>query len=169
MASAQHTMPRKERVHITYEVETNGAMEVRELPFVMGVMGDFSGNPQEKPKSLKERKFTSIDRENFDDVMSAMKPELNIRVENTLEEDGGELAVQLKFNSMDDFDPAAVAKQIPALKALLDSREKLDELLITMDRSEDLEVQLEEILKDTEQTRALAGELGVDSKNEGGE
>src|SRR5688572_27622685 len=99
---------RKPRVHITYEVETEGAVVQKELPFVVGVVGDFSGNPTEKLKPLKDRKFVNIDRDNINDVMRQMKPGLNMRVENTLKGDGSEMAVQLKFESMEDFDPAQV-------------------------------------------------------------
>lgn len=163
---------RKPRVHITYEVETGGATVKRELPFVMGVMGDFSGNPMDKPKPLNQRKFVNIDRDNFNDVMSSIKPELNLRVDNTLAGDGSEMAVQLQFNSMEDFDPGRIVEKVPALKKLLDSRDQLQELLTTMDMSDDLEGQLEQILSDTERVQQAAGELGVSEKSddsEGGE
>jgi type VI secretion system protein ImpB len=102
---------RKPRVHITYEVETEGAAVQRELPFVVGVVGDFSGNPTEKLKPLKDRKFVQIDRDNFDEVLSRMTPGLNMRVENTLKGDGSEMPVNLKFESMADFEPVNVARQ----------------------------------------------------------
>src|ERR671933_996771 len=97
---------RKPRVHITYDVETEGAAVTKELPFVVGVLGDFSGNPTEPLKPLKDRKFIQIDRDNFNDIMARMTPGLNMRVQNTLANDGSELPVQLKFNSMEDFEPA---------------------------------------------------------------
>ena len=111
--SLQHKLDRvrKPRVHITYDVEIGDAVVQKELPFVMGVMGDFSGNPTKKPDPLKERKFVNIDRDNFDDVMSRISPELNMRVKNTLAGDDSEMAVQLNFNSMKDFDPAAIVEQ----------------------------------------------------------
>src|SRR6267143_5677600 len=96
---------RKPRVHITYKVETEGAEVVKELPFVVGVLGDFSGNPTEPLKPLSERKFIQIDRDNFNDVMARMTPGLNLKVENTLKGDGSQLAVQLKMNSIDAFEP----------------------------------------------------------------
>ena len=139
----------------------------------MGVMGDFSGNPSTPPKALSQRKFVSIDRDNFNDVMKNISPELNIRVKNTLQGDNSEMAVKLNFQSMDDFDPARIVEQVPALKSLLDSRDKLRDLLTTMDQSEDLEAKLESILRDTAKVQQAAGELGVsnpgNSKNEGGE
>ena len=113
---------RKPRVHITYEVETEGAAIVRELPFVVGVMGDFSGDPTEPLKPLADRKFVQIDRDNFNDVMARITPGLNLKVDNTLADDGSQMAVDLKFKSMDDFDPAKVAAQVPALEALMETR-----------------------------------------------
>ena len=101
---------RKPRVHITYDVETEGAVVQKELPFVVGVLGDFSGNPTEPLKPLKDRKFMQIDRDNFNDVMKRMTPGLNLKVENTLQGDGTEMAVKLKFNSMEDFEPANVVE-----------------------------------------------------------
>src|SRR6516164_7939368 len=97
---------RKPRVHITYQVETEGAEVIKELPFVVGVLGDFSGNPTAPLKPLKDRKFIQIDRDNFNEVMARMTPGLNLRVQNTLKNDGSELPVQLKFESMEDFEPA---------------------------------------------------------------
>lgn len=172
--SMQHTLDRvrKPRVHITYDVEIGDAMVSKELPFVMGVMGDFSGNPSSPPKPLSQRKFVEIDRDNFNDVMSSVSPELNMRVKNTLVEgeEDKEMAVALKFKSMDDFDPAKIVEQVPALKSLLDSRDKLRDLLTTMDQSEDLEAALEQILSDTENVQKTAGELGPSGDaEEGGE
>ena len=152
---------RKPRVHITYDVETEGATVKKELPFVVGVMGDFSGHPTEKLKSLKDRKFIEIDRDNINDVMKRMTPGLNLRVENTLKGDGSEMPVQLKFESMDDFDPANVAQQVEPLKKLLATRDKLRDLLTKVDLSEDLETLLEDVLKNTENVDKLAGELGL--------
>lgn len=176
--SIQHKLDRvrKPRVHITYDVEIGDAVVSKELPFVMGVMGDFSGNPTSPPKSLSQRKFVTIDRDNFNDVMASVSPELNLRVKNTLDEgeEGKEMAVQLKFRSMDDFDPSQIVEQVPMLKSLLDSRDQLRDLLTTMDQSEDLETALEQILSDSEKIQKAAGEMGVtdtktSSDNEGGE
>jgi type VI secretion system protein ImpB len=161
---------RKPRVHITYEVETEGAVVEKELPFVVGVVGDFSGNPTEKLKPLKDRKFIQIDRDNFNDVMKRMTPGLNMRVENTLKGDGSEMAVQLDFNSIDDFEPANVAKKIEPLRKLLETRDKLRDLATKVDRSEDLEEVLEKVLQNTDDLKKLSEELGVDtSSDEGGE
>jgi type VI secretion system protein ImpB len=157
---------RKPRVHITYEVETEGAEILRELPFVVGIMGDFSGDPTEPLRSLSERKFIQIDRDNFNDVMVRMTPGLNIRVDNKLAGDGSQMAVALKFNSIEDFEPGRVAEQVPALKALLETRNKLRDLMSKVDRSEQLENLLEQILKNEGELKSLSGELGLD-KQEG--
>lgn len=155
---------RKPRVHITYQVETEGAMVEKELPFVMGVLGDFSGNPTEPLKPLKDRKFIQIDRDNFNDIMGRMTPGLNIKVENTLKKDGSEMGVQLKFNSMEDFEPGKIVQQVEPLRKILETRDKLRDLLTKVDRSEDLEGVLENILKDAEKMKQLSAEL---NKGEG--
>ncbi|MBP86819.1 MAG: type VI secretion system contractile sheath small subunit [Planctomycetaceae bacterium] len=160
---------RKPRVHITYEVETEGAVVEKELPFVVGVVGDFSGNPTEPLNPLKDRKFIQIDRDNFDDVMKRMTPGLNIRAENTLQGDGTEMALQLKFESLEDFEPSAVARQVEPLKKLLETRDKLRDLATKVDRSDDLEQVLEQVLSNTEDLDKLRSELGVDAPSEGGE
>lgn len=155
---------RKPRVHISYEVETEGAQIERELPFVMGIMGDFAGDPSEPLKPLAERKFVQIDRDNFNDVMARIQPGLNIKVDNTLAGDGSQMAVNLKFNSLDDFDPAKVAEQVPALKAMLETRAKLRDLMSKVDRSDELEGLLEQVLQDKDKLDKLSSELGLDKK-----
>jgi type VI secretion system protein ImpB len=157
---------RKPRVHISYEVETEGAEVLRELPFVVGVMGDFSGDPTQALKPLAERKFVQIDRDNFDSVMASMNPGLKIKVDNTLAGDGSQLSVDLKFNSLDDFDPTRIAAQVPALQALLETRNKLRDLASKADRSEELESLLEQVLKSDAELKSLSAQLGLD-KQEG--
>jgi type VI secretion system protein ImpB len=157
---------RKPRVHITYEVETEGAQIQRELPFVVGVMGDFSGDPTQPLRPLAERKFVQIDRDNFDDVMARMAPGLKLKVDNTLAGDGSQMGVELKFNKMDDFEPAKVAAQVPALQALIETRNKLRDLMSKVDRSEELENLLEQVLKSEEELKSLSGQLGL-GKQEG--
>lgn len=157
---------RKPRVHITYDVETEGATEVKELPFVVGVMGDFSGDPTQQLKPLRDRKFVQIDRDNFNDVMKQMTPGLNLRVKNTIAGDDTETAVQLAFDSIDSFSPAQVAQQVPQLKELLATRDKLRDLLTKIDRSEDLEAILEQVLQNTDQLKQLAEELGSNAPAE---
>ncbi len=159
---------RKPRVHITYDVETEGAEVEKELPFVVGVLGDFSGNPTEKLQPLSERKFVQIDRDNFDDVMKRMKPGLNLRVENTLKGDGSEIAVNLKFESMDDFNPVQVANQVEPLRKLLETRDKLRDLATKIDRSDELESVLEKALSSSNELERLAGELGLGGSSNSG-
>ena len=156
---------RKPRVHITYDVETEGAVVQKELPFVIGVVGDFSGNPTEPLKPLRDRKFVQIDRDNFNDVMARSNPGLNLKVENTLAGDGSQMAVNLKFNSIDDFEPGRVVEQVEPLKKLLETRNKLRDLMSKVDRSEELEGLLEKVLQNTEDLNKLKSELGI----EGGE
>jgi type VI secretion system protein ImpB len=155
---------RKPRVHITYEVETEGAEILRELPFVVGIMGDFSGDPTQQLRPLSERKFIQIDRDNFNEVMARMTPGLNLRVDNKLADDGSQMAVALKFDSIDDFEPARVAEQVPALKALLETRNKLRDLMSKVDRSEQLESLLEQILTNENELKSLSGQLGIEKK-----
>jgi type VI secretion system protein ImpB len=157
---------RKPRVHISYEVETEGATVERELPFVMGVLGDFAGDPSEPLRPVAERKFVQIDRDNFNDVMARIAPGLNLKVDNTLADDGSQMSVSLKFRSMEDFEPQNVAQQVPALKALLETRAKLRDLMSKADRSEELEQLLEQVLQDEKKLKELSSQLGLD-KQEG--
>ncbi len=152
---------RKPRVHITYEVEVGDAQEVKELPFVVGVMGDFSGDPTQPLRPLRDRKFTQIDRDNFNEVMASMNPGLNFRVENTLAGDGTEIPVNLAFNSIEDFEPANVAQQIEPLRKLLQIRNELRDLLTKVDRSEDLESILDRVLQNSEELKAFSASLGL--------
>jgi type VI secretion system protein ImpB len=150
---------RKPRVHITYDVETEGAEVRKELPFVVGFTRNFSAKPYDPWKPLRDRKFTHVDRDNFDDVMQRMTPGAEFKVENTLAGDDSQLAVQLKFKSMEDFEPAAVVNQVEPLRKLLAVRNKLRDLMSKVDRSEELESLLEEVLQNTDKLTALAGEL----------
>ncbi|MCR4415541.1 MAG: type VI secretion system contractile sheath small subunit [Thermoguttaceae bacterium] len=161
--SIQHKLDRvrKPRVHITYDVEIGDAIEKRELPFVVGVLGDFSGHPTEPLKPLRDRKFVQIDRDNFNEVMQRMTPGLNLRVENTLAGDNSELAVQLKFNSIEDFEPAQVVAQVPALRKLLETRNKLRDLMTKIDVSPELEGILEQVLQNTDELKKFSEQLGL--------
>ncbi len=158
---------RKPRVHITYDVETNGAVSEKELPFVMGVMGDYSGDNTENKKPLKDRKFSQIDRDNFNEIMEKTAPQLNMKVSNTLEGDGSEMSVALDFKNMEDFEPHKIVEQVEPLKKLMETRDKLRDLLSKADRSEELENVLEDILSNTEALASLSGELGTADKDNG--
>lgn len=153
---------RKPRVHIKYEVETEEGTVEKELPFVVGVMGDFSGNNSAEPKKpLKERKFIAIDQDNFDTVMERLKPGLSFNVENTIQNNDSEMAVKLTFNKIEDFEPAQLVEQVPALKELMNVRNQLRDLLTKSDRSDALEAILEQALQDENTLKSLAGELGL--------
>ena len=121
---------RPPRVHITYEVEVGDAIEIKELPFVMGVLGDFTGQPTEPLPRLRDRKFTEVNPDNFDSVLEGMKPHLSFAVENKLAEsaDAPQLKVDLHFKSMDDFEPESVVRQVKPLSELMDLRTKLSNL-----------------------------------------
>ena len=157
---------RKPRVHITYDVETNGAVQEKEIPFVMGVMGDYSGDNTETKKALKDRKFSQIDRDNFNEVMTNISPQLNMKVENTLESDGSEMSVNLDFKNMEDFEPQNIVEKVDPLKKLMETRNKLRDLLTKADRSDDLEALLEEVLSSTDALAKLNGELGSDKEGD---
>lgn len=155
---------RKPRVHITYDVETEGAMVTKELPFVVGVLGDFSGKPYEPLKPVRDRKFTQIDRDNFDDVMKRMTPGAQFKVDNTLTGGDTQMAVELKFKAMEDFEPAQVVDQVEPLRKLLAVRNKLRDLMAKVDRSEELEGLLEQVLQNTEKLASLASELDASNQ-----
>jgi type VI secretion system protein ImpB len=158
---------RKPRVHITYDVETNGAVQEKELPFVMGVMGDYSGDNTENKKALKDRKFSQIDRDNFNQVMSNIAPQVSMKVENTLENDDSEMSVNLEFKDMEDFEPQNIVEKVDPLKKLMETRNKLRDLLSKADRSEELENLLEQVLSNTDALASLQSELGAGDEKEG--
>src|SRR5215471_9565646 len=137
---------RPPRVHITYDLHRGDAIEVKELPFVVGVLGDFTGKPTEPLPRLKDRPFVEIDGDNFDKVLEGMKPHVSYTVADKLSDDPNtQLKVNLDFKSMDDFEPEQVAKQVKPLKALLDLRTRLSDLRGTLQSKP----QLDEILLET--------------------
>ena len=150
---------RKPRVHITYDVETEGVAVKKELPFVVGVMGDFAGQNTEALKPLKERRFVQIDRDNFDEVLKRMNPKLSFKVDNKLAKDGTEFNVGLEFKSMQDFEPASIVKQVAPLDKLMSTRNKLRDLMTKIDRSEELESILERVLNNNDELQQLAQDL----------
>lgn len=155
---------RKPRVHITYEVETGGAQVEKELPFVVGVLGDYSGDNSDAKEAMSKREFDTVDRDNFNEYMAnKAKPTLSFRVDNALSDDDSEIAADLKFTSMEDFEPHRVAEQVPAIKELVEARRALADLLSKADRSEELETILEDVLKQTESLDKLAKDLGIES------
>jgi len=166
--STQHKLDRVRppRVHITYDVQVGDAIEMKELPFVMGIMSDLSGKPDEPLPRLKDRKFVDIDRDNFDTVMKGMKPRLQYSVDNTLTNDGSKLGVELRFNSLDDFGPEQVANQVEPLKKLLSVRQQLSDLLAKADGNEKLADKLQEIVTNTELLAKVGKEAGVGGEAE---
>src|ERR1019366_2465403 len=135
---------RPPRVHITYDVETGGAIEKKEIPFVVGVMADLSAQPDKPLAKLKDRKFTEIDRDNFDQVMAKQEPRLAFKVDNTLSAAGGKLGVELRFKKLTDFEPQNVARQVKPLNELLELRTKLANLSSSLYGND----KLEEVLRD---------------------
>jgi type VI secretion system protein ImpB len=164
--SLQHKLDRvrRPRVQITYDVETNGAMEKVELPFVVGVLADLSAQRKETLPALKERKFVPIDRDNFNEVLNKAAPRLALKVQNRLTDEDTRLAVELNFGHMDDFEPANVARQVAPLRELLEMRQRLTQLLSKMEGNDKLEQLLGEVLSNTEKAMALAKQMGIDAE-----
>jgi type VI secretion system protein ImpB len=162
--SVQHKLDRVRppRVHITYDVEIGGAIENKELPFVLGVLGDYSGQPEEPLPRVRDRKLIEIDRDNFDQVLAAMKPRLTYRVDNKLTNDGSKMGVELNFKSIDDFHPDSVVQQVEPLRKLVNARQRLSDLLSKMDGNDKLEAILNEIASDTNKQAQLSSSLGLD-------
>ena len=166
--SLQHTLDRvrSPRVQITYDVEVGDSIEKKEIPFVVGVLGDFSGKPDEPLPKMKDRKFVEIDRDNFNKVLEGMKPRAAFRVDNKLTNDGSQLAVDLRFKSMDDFHPESVAEQITPLKKLVEARKRLSDLLTKLDGNDKLDELLQDIISNTDALKKLGDEAGVGTAEE---
>jgi type VI secretion system protein ImpB len=166
--STQHKLDRvrKPRVQITYDVEVNGAMQLKELPFVLGVLGDFSGKPDKPLPPLKDRKFVEIDRDNFDKVLAGMAPRLAFRVDDKISgKSGQQMNIELRFQSMDDFTPENVVRQVGPLREMLEKREKLKNLLNKMEGNDKLEAMLDDIIQNTQTRDQVSKALGVDSSS----
>ncbi|NVO23026.1 type VI secretion system contractile sheath small subunit [Donghicola sp. C2-DW-16] len=160
--NAQQKRVSKNRVSITYDVETGGAMQTKELPFVIGMIGGYSGDRTDR-EPMEDRTFYSVDKDNFDQVMTRVGPRLTYKVENKLQNDGSEFEVDLDFKSMKDFEPDAIVEKVEPLKKLAKTREQLMTLLSKADRSRDLEKLLKDILQDQDAIKALGEELGVNT------
>ena len=161
--STQHKLDRvrSPRVHITYDVEVGGAIELKELPFVMGVLGDFTGQPVEAMAKLKDRKFVEVTPDNFDTVLAGMKPHLAYSVDNKLsdEPDAGQIKVDLNFRSMQDFEPEQVARQVKPLRELLELRTRLSDLRGSLQGNDKLEELLQDAITNTEKLGKLKEEV----------
>ena len=166
--SLQHKLDRVRppRVQITYDVEVGGAIELKELPFVVGVMGDFVGKPEEPLPALKNRKFVEIDPDNFNQVLSGMKPRVAFTVENKLQEDGSKMGVDLKFNNIEDFEPDSIVQNVEPLRKLVEARQKLSDLRSKMDGNEKLENLLNDVIADAGKQKELSDALGLEAKKE---
>ncbi|MBI5556203.1 MAG: type VI secretion system contractile sheath small subunit [Deltaproteobacteria bacterium] len=164
--SLQHTLDRVRapRVQITYDVEVGDAIEMKEIPFVVGVLADLSGKPDEPLPKLKERKFIEIDRDNFNNVMDGMKPRLAYRVDNKLTDDDSKIAVELRFKSLDDFHPERVAEQITPVRKLVEARKRLSDLLNKLDGNDKLDELLQDVISNTDSLQKLGKEAGVEKK-----
>ena len=161
--STQHKLDRVRppRVQITYDVETGGAIEIKELPFVVGVLGDFTGQPEQPLPKLKERRFVEVTPDNFDSVLESMKPHLAFAVENKLSDDpnAGNLKVDLNFKSLQDFEPEQVARQVRPLRELLELRTKLSDLRGSLQGNDKLEELLQDAITNTEKLGKLKEEV----------
>ena len=154
---------RPPRVQLTYDVEIGDAIESKELPFVVGVLGDFAAHSKEPQGKVRDRKFVNVDMDNFDDVMEGMAPRAAFRVKNRLSAEGGEMAVDLEFKKFEDFRPESVVQQVEPLRKLLEARSKLADLRNKLAGNEKLEDLLNEVLANTEQLNHLGG------KDQGGD
>jgi len=148
---------RPPRVQLTYDVEIGDAVEVKELPFVVGVLGDFAAQSKVPQGKVRDRKFVNVDMDTFDDVLEAMAPRAAFRVKNRLSEDGGELGVDIQFEKFEDFRPESVVQQVEPLRKLQEARSKLADLRNKLAGNEKLEDLLNDVLNSTEQLQRLGG------------
>jgi len=163
--SLQHKLDRVRppRVHITYDVHTAGATEKKELPFIIGVLGDFSGQPKDPLKKLKDRKFIEVNPDNFDSVLAGVKPRLMFKVDNELSEkrDAKPIAVELNFTKLEDFEPEQVARQIGPIADLLELRARLTDLRGSLQGNDELDELLLEAAGDEDKLDELKRQLGM--------
>ncbi len=167
--STQHKLDRVRapRVHITYDLEVGGAIQLKELPFVVGVLGDFSGKPADPLPRLKERKMVAVDRDNFDQVLAGMKPRLAFTVDNKLTDEDTKLGVELNFKSLQDFEPEQVVNQVEPLRKLLEARRRLSDLVHKIDGNDKLEAILQEVVGSSEALKKVGEAAGVQTKPAG--
>jgi len=146
---------RPPRVQITYDLETGGAIEMKELPLVVGILADLAGHPENPLPPVKARKFVDIDRDNFNDVLSSIGPRLQISAENRLRDEGGSMPLELRFRKLDDFRPEAVVQQVEPLRQLFLARQRLNDLLAKLDGNDDLDALLQDVASNTESQQQL--------------
>ncbi len=155
---------RPPRVQLTYDVEIGDAIEAKELPFVVGVLGDFAAQSKEPQGKVRDRKFVNIDMDNFDDVMEGMAPRAAFRVKNRLTSGGGEMGVDIEFRKFEDFRPESVVQQVEPLRKLQEARAKLADLRNKLAGNEKLEDLLNDVLNNTEQLHHLGGKTNAGSE-----
>lgn len=163
--STQHKLDRVRppRVQITYDVETGGAIEKRELPFIVGVLADLSGDQGKPP--LRDRTFTEIDRDNFNDVLGSINPELNFRVDNKLTDGDDQLNVSLEFEELDDFNPSSIVHQVEPLRKLFEARQRLADLAAKLEGNAKLESLLQDVLENTEMQEEIHEALSANAES----
>ena len=168
--STQHKLDRirPPRVQITYDVEIGDAIVMKELPFIVGIMADLSGEPEVPLPPLRERKYVEIDRDNFNDIMKSIGPRLALRTPNRLTPDGGFISAELKFNSLDDFSPVNVLKQVEPMRKLFEARSRLADLLTKLDGNDALDALLQDVLKNTDGLNELKASVGGESNGSQG-
>ena len=154
------TRIRPPRVQITYDVETGGAIEKKELPLIVGVMSDLAGKPDGPVVPIKSRKFVEIDRDNFNDVLSSIAPRLAFQVTNRLKDDDTKMNVELKFKKIDDFRPESVVQQIESLRKLFEARQRLNDLIGKLDGNDDLDALLQDVAANTDSQKKIKDAVG---------
>ena len=170
--STQHKLSRVRppRVQITYDVEIGDAIQMKELPLVVGIMADLAGKPEEPLPFLKNRKFVDIDRDNFDQVMASLKPRLALRVDNKLAADGEEASkmnVELNLRKMDDLKPASIVQQVEPLRKLYEARQRLNDLLSKLDGNDDLDGLLQDVATNTDDQKKIQDDLSQRGEDNG--
>ncbi len=149
------TRIRPPRVQITYDVETGGAIEKKELPLVVGILADLAGKQENPMLPIKARKFVEIDRDNFNDVLASISPRLAFPVDNRLANDDTKMNCELKFRKLDDFRPEQLVMQVEPLRKLFEARQRLNDLLAKLDGNDDLDVLLQDVAANTEQQQEI--------------
>lgn len=151
---------RPPRVQITYDVETGGAIEKKELPLVVGIMSDLAGKPDGPVVPVKNRKFVEIDRDNFNDVLASIGPRLAFQVPTRLKDDDSKLNVELRFRKIDDFRPESIVQQVEPLRKLFEARQRLNDLIGKLDGNDDLDALLQDVASNTESQQKIKDAVG---------
>ena len=159
------TRIRPPRVQITYDVETGGAIEKKELPLVVGILADLAGKQENPMLPIKARKFVEIDRDNFNDVLASISPRLAFQIDNRMQDNDTKMNVELKFKKLDDFRPEQLVNQVEPLRKLFEARQRLNDLLAKLDGNDDLDVLLQDIAANTEQQQEIKAAVAEGGSN----